>query len=101
MGPASENAGYVGGAGVALGGCMLQWVRRPRTPVMNDDADAFNPFGEASMGPASENAGYASMSFMVISQRVKSAVARGCRFGASFRPKLTSGIFITPCFQMR
>ena len=84
MGPASENAGYGGntsrtmivangfnGSGVRerrlwalfVSACdrihELQWVRRPRTPVM--PAGTFTaPTGRslASMGPASENAGY-------------------------------------------
>src|SRR6516164_6889012 len=37
---------------------MLQWVRRPRTPVMNAVAWRWIFPRNASMGPASENAGY-------------------------------------------
>ena len=63
MGPASENAGYAvrQGQGDAAD-AALQWVQRPRTPVM----DALEPDDmetkEASMGPASENAGYVTPS---------------------------------------
>src|ERR1700677_1797999 len=35
MGPTSENAGYVGDVVTALIPYTLQWVRRPRTPVMS------------------------------------------------------------------
>src|ERR1700687_3502774 len=85
MGPASENAGYrADSQAPSTGQGWLQWVQRPRTPVIshNDLArkmDAqlqwvqrprtpvirwFLFFAEhefhASMGPASENAGYFS-----------------------------------------
>ena len=36
----------------------LQWVRRPRTPVMLFISEYHGWKLEASMGPASENAGY-------------------------------------------
>src|ERR1700677_1668221 len=34
MGPTSENAGYASSAEIISSSRMLQWVRRPRTPVM-------------------------------------------------------------------
>ena len=84
MGPASENAGYVrpsaktkttlagfNGSSVRERrlwqhplntnrfGWWLQWVQRPRTPVMWIDHNGRKRDSGASMGPASENAGYA------------------------------------------
>ena len=60
MGPASENAGYAKEL-YPLACCYkLQWVQRPRTPVMLMD-EFLQPLEfQASMGPASENAGYGS-----------------------------------------
>ena len=88
MGPASENAGYMGkGGGRAAGGRALQWVQRPRTPVIYRGGSMVSPGRgklqwvqrprtpviyeqgneqgtdgaqktELPMGPASENAGY-------------------------------------------
>src|ERR1700677_1534680 len=59
MGPTSENAGYVRVEKcVASTPSELQWVRRPRTPVM-ETLKAWQASQEtASMGPTSENAGY-------------------------------------------
>src|ERR1700677_5404703 len=59
MGPTSENAGYVRVEKcVASTPSELQWVRRPRTPVM-ETLNAWQDSQEtASMGPTSENAGY-------------------------------------------
>ena len=37
---------------------LLQWVQRPRTPVMFRVGGVVPPRHLASMGPASENAGY-------------------------------------------
>ena len=116
MGPASENAGYIGTAkvhmlaiiecstGNALSGPTSEnvgYASDQRTPVILVDRGEGFAGGVASMGPASENAGYASMSFMVVLQRLRNAVARGWLLAASIRPKLTSGIFITPFLQMR
>ncbi len=41
---------------------VLQWVRRPRTPVMEEGVEGMPSAKGASMGPASKNAGYARSS---------------------------------------
>ena len=67
MGPASENAGYADlTIGVSGDNSSLQWVRRPRTPVMLTRSIRIQVY--ASMGPGSENAGY------VCPRRLHSAV---------------------------
>ena len=58
MGPASENAGYDDDGLISVTELMLQWVRRPRTPVMSRARARRAEPDKASMGPASENAGY-------------------------------------------
>ena len=59
MGPTSENAGYAQTELTALIKLTeLQWVRRPRTPVMSPYPLPGIPEEIASMGPTSENAGY-------------------------------------------
>ena len=105
MGPASENAGYA----IIIWAwrntiTKLQWVRRPRTPVMLVSFDVHPKGFEASMvrrprtpvmlygkpeavwllhiasmGPASENAGYAGLAL--------SAGAVGCFNGSGVRER--------------
>ncbi len=59
MGPASENAGYEQAGTIKdAEELTLQWVQRPRTPVMGGGDETSLHRGRASMGPASENAGY-------------------------------------------
>ena len=54
MGPASENAGYGAGRNqIDPPLIVLQWVRRPRTPVMVTNSGKPHYFFRASMGPAS------------------------------------------------
>ena len=61
MGPASENAGYAARKSAAPPHAAgLQWVQRPRTPVMAKLEATVARLETASMGPASENAGYGS-----------------------------------------
>ena len=60
MGPTSENAGYESGGSIwSSSTTWLQWVRRPRTPVMLPIVvRGIKRRSAASMGPTSENAGY-------------------------------------------